>query len=63
MKYRGVTLADALNDNLEKRLNPGDGGLIAVDKDGNISMGFNTGGMSRAAADSNGRYDIIWGNQ
>lgn len=63
MKYKGVSLEAAVRDNLENRLNKGDGGLIAVDKDGNIYMGFNTGGMSRAAADSSGRFEVIWGNE
>lgn len=62
MKYKGATLMEALDDNLTNRLNPGDGGLIAVDHDGNIAMGFNTQGMARAAADSNGRFEVIWGN-
>ncbi len=61
MKYKQVSLEEAVNDNLNRRLRPGDGGLIAVDKDGNIFMGFNTGGMARAAADSNGRFEVIWG--
>lgn len=60
MKYKGVTLQAAMDDNLKNRLNTGDGGLIAVDKDGNIAMGFNTGGMARAAADSKGRFEVIW---
>lgn len=62
MKYKNATLDEAVRNNLEKRLRKGDGGLIAVDHDGNISMGFNTGGMARAAADSNGRFEIIWGD-
>jgi len=62
MKYRGATLQEAVDDNLRRRLNKNDGGLIAVDKDGNIAMGFNTAGMARAAADSKGRYEVIWGD-
>lgn len=62
LKYKNVTLEQAVNDNLNRRLKKNDGGLIAVDKDGNISMGFNTGGMARAAADSSGRFEIIWGD-
>ncbi|MGI9496878.1 MAG: isoaspartyl peptidase/L-asparaginase family protein [Mariniblastus sp.] len=63
MKYKGVTLQEAVDDNLRRRLNKNDGGLIAVDKDGNIAMGFNTAGMARAAADSQGRYEVIWGEK
>ncbi|MDA7918640.1 isoaspartyl peptidase/L-asparaginase [Mariniblastus sp.] len=62
MKYKGATLQEAVDDNLRRRLNKNDGGLIAVDKDGNIAMGFNTAGMARAAADSKGRYEVIWGD-
>ena len=62
MKYKGVTLQEAVDDNLRRRLNKNDGGLVAIDKDGNIAMGFNTAGMARAAADSKGRYEVIWGD-
>jgi beta-aspartyl-peptidase (threonine type) len=55
-------LQEAIDDNLRRRLNKNDGGLIAIDKDGNIAMGFNTAGMARAAADSQGRYEVIWGD-
>ncbi len=61
MLYKGSTLEAAVKDNLENRLDQGDGGIIAVDRDGNISMGFNTKGMARAAADSTGRFEILWG--
>ncbi|MEM7784045.1 MAG: isoaspartyl peptidase/L-asparaginase [Planctomycetota bacterium] len=63
MKYRGVSVQQAIDDNLNSRLRKGDGGLIAVDKDGNIAMGFNTGGMARAAADSEGKFEVIWGER
>jgi beta-aspartyl-peptidase (threonine type) len=36
----------------------GDGGLVAVDRDGNIVMPFNSEGMYRAAIDANGRRSI-----
>ena len=63
LKYKKVTLQQAVDDNLNSRLNKGDGGLIAVDRNGNIAMGFNTGGMARAAADSTGRFEVIWGEK
>lgn len=62
MKYKNASLEEAVKNNLETRLRKGDGGLIAVDSKGNISMGFNTEGMARAAADSTGRFEIIWGD-
>jgi beta-aspartyl-peptidase (threonine type) len=44
-----------------KVLQPGDGGVITVDRDGEIAMVFNTGGMFRGAADSGGRFEVaIW---
>lgn len=61
LKYKHATLEEAVADNLNRRLNRNDGGLIAIDKNGNIAMGFNTGGMARAAADSSGRFEVIWG--
>ena len=60
MKYKGKSLKDAIEDNLKNRLDKGDGGLIGVDKDGNIFMATNTQGMARAAADSSGRFEVIW---
>lgn len=60
MKYRNFSMKAAIDDNLQNRLNPGDGGMIGVDRDGNIYMAFNTQGMARAAADSNGRYEVLW---
>ena len=35
-----------------------DGGLIALDKDGNIAMPFNTAGMYRGAITENGEILI-----
>ena len=36
----------------------GDGGVIVVDKDGKLSLEFNTEGMFRAARDSGGRREV-----
>ena len=36
----------------------GDGGLIAVDKNGNISMSFNTAGMYRGYIKNDGKTAI-----
>ena len=49
MKYRGDTLAEAADEVLLNVVPAmgGDGGAIALDKDGNISMPFNTEGMYR----------------
>jgi hypothetical protein len=43
------------------KLKEGDGGLIAVSRNGEIAMPFNTPGMFRGAADWKGRFDVaIW---
>jgi beta-aspartyl-peptidase (threonine type) len=61
MKYRGLPVREAAEAVVLQKLQPGDGGLIAVDKDGNVALVFNTPGMFRGAADSSGRFDVaIW---
>lgn len=51
MEYKGLSLKEAADIVINKRLLDlgGDGGLIAVDKQGNITMPFNTEGMYRAS--------------
>ena len=46
---------------IEDTLRPGDGGIIAVGQDGSIAMRFNTEGMFRGAANSQGRFDVAIG--
>ena len=61
MEYKNYSLKKAADEMIHTRLSPGDGGLIAVDKDGNYVMSFNTEGMFRGAADSDGKFEIkIW---
>lgn len=36
----------------------GKGGLISVDKDGNIALPYNSRGLKRASADANGRFEV-----
>ena len=36
----------------------GTGGLIAIDKNGNIALPFNTSGMYRGYADAEGKFVI-----
>lgn len=60
MRYAKTPIEAAVKDILTHRLEKGMGGIIAVDKDGKITMQFNTGGMPRAAADSNGRFEVLW---
>ena len=49
MEYKGSSLAEAADEIINKKLIDagGLGGLIAVDKDGNVAMPFNTPGMYR----------------
>ena len=49
MEYGGYSLADAANKVVHETLvnMGGDGGIISVDKDGNIALTFNTSGMYR----------------
>jgi beta-aspartyl-peptidase (threonine type) len=60
MEHKGLPLENACNEVINKRvLNiGGDGGLIAVDAQGNIAMSFNTEGMYRACKSSNGVEEV-----
>ena len=60
MEHKGISLTDAANEVIHKRILEidGDGGLIAVDSKGNIAMPFNTEGMYRACKTSNGAEEI-----
>jgi L-asparaginase / beta-aspartyl-peptidase len=59
MRYRGVSLAAAAGAALRNvaRLG-GDGGLVAVDRRGNVVMPFNSEGMYRACVDRRGRKTL-----
>lgn len=60
VEYRGLTLAQATAELLHEVLKGlgGDGGLIAVDRGGQIVMDFSTEGMYRGARDSSGRREL-----
>lgn len=65
MEYRGTPLAEAANAALAKvaRLG-GDGGVVGIDKDGNIALPFNTSGMYRGYRLSTGANEVaIFGPQ
>jgi len=57
MAYKKVSLSEAVRDVIHNTLQPGDGGIIAVARDGTIVTDFNTGGMAQACADSTGRFE------
>lgn len=56
MEYKGMSLVEACDEVIHRRLMNigGDGGLIAVDAEGNIAMPFNTEGMYRASFKAGG---------
>jgi L-asparaginase / beta-aspartyl-peptidase len=56
MEYKGLTLAQASDEVIHNKLEKvdGRGGIIAVDKNGNVHMSFNTSGMFRAFASADG---------
>ncbi len=59
MKYRGFSLNAAADSVIMKKLvdQGGDGGIIAVDKDGNFTMTFNTEGMFRGVITTDGTLE------
>ena len=61
MEYKGLTLQEAADEVIQNRILKigGDGGLIAVDAQGNIAMPFNTEGMYRAFRTSEGASEIL----
>lgn len=61
MDYKGYTLENAANEVIFHKISPmrgSGGGIIAVDKEGNISMVFNTETMNRAWSKSDGTFGV-----
>ncbi|WP_082491370.1 isoaspartyl peptidase/L-asparaginase family protein [Pedobacter sp. Leaf194] len=59
MEYKGLSVAEASKIVLDKvGKMGGDGGLIALDKKGNITMPFNTEGMYRGAITADGKIEV-----
>ena len=60
MEYAGKTLEQAAKNVIQDKLTKmgGTGGIVAMDKDGNVAMEFNTAGMYRAHMDANGKLEI-----
>ena len=60
MKYRGLPVEEAARQAVHGRLKDigGEGGVIVVDREGNVAMQFNSEGMFRGARDSRGRRQI-----
>ena len=59
IEYRGMKLQEAAQMALDavKKLG-GEGGLIAIDKNGEIALPFNTNGMYRGYVDPNGKFVV-----
>ncbi|MCD6354014.1 MAG: isoaspartyl peptidase/L-asparaginase, partial [Prolixibacteraceae bacterium] len=59
MEYKNLSVKDACREEIRKlnKLN-GTGGVIALDRQGNIAMEFNTNGMFRGFVKSSGEKEI-----
>ncbi|MEZ4778006.1 MAG: isoaspartyl peptidase/L-asparaginase [Flavobacteriaceae bacterium] len=60
MEYKGVSLQEAAQEVIQQKVPAlgGDGGIVALDKEGNIAMEFNTAGMYRAYINTEGELYI-----
>lgn len=64
MKYKGISLEDAAKESIDYLTSiNGEGGLIAVDSQGNVTMPFNSEGMYRGCVTPDGKFNIeIYGD-
>ncbi len=61
MEYKGYSLEEAANEMIYNRLPDNSGGIIAVDKNYNYILEFNTESMLRGVATSDGIFEVkIW---
>ncbi|RLD28505.1 MAG: beta-aspartyl-peptidase, partial [Bacteroidetes bacterium] len=60
MEYKGLSLKEAAQEVIQKKLPElgGDGGIVAVDKYGNMVAEFNTAGMYRATMNDKGELEV-----
>ena len=60
MAYKGLSLKEAAQKVIQNKLNAlgGDGGIVAIDKNGNMVAEFNTAGMYRATMNDKGVLEI-----
>jgi beta-aspartyl-peptidase (threonine type) len=61
MEYRGLSLEEAANEVVHEKLTSRDGmgGIIALDRRGNIAMPFNTDGMYRGWIKEDGKAHVM----
>ena len=61
MELAGMSARQAAEEVVHGRLEPGDGGVIVVARNGEIALVYNSEGMFRGAADATGRFEVaIW---
>lgn len=60
MEYKGMTLKEATNEVIQNKLTKmgGTGGIVSLDKNGNMVAEFNTEGMYRATMNDKGELNI-----
>jgi beta-aspartyl-peptidase (threonine type) len=60
MEYKGLSLQEAAEEVIQKKNVElgGNGGIIAIDHQGNVAMEFNTAGMYRAKMNKDGELEI-----
>jgi len=60
MEYKGMSLQEAAHEVIQRKLPElgGDGGIVAVDKNGNMVAEFNTAGMYRATMNDKGELEV-----
>lgn len=65
IEFKGMTLDAAAHEMIQERFKriTGDGGLIAIDKNGNISFQYNSDGMFRAKVDASGKIETAIYNE
>jgi beta-aspartyl-peptidase (threonine type) len=61
MEYKGLSVKEAADEVVMKKLveRGGEGGLIALDRNGNIAMPFNSEGMYRGYVKADGKSEIM----
>jgi beta-aspartyl-peptidase (threonine type) len=62
MEYRGLTLKQAVHETLHERVSAmgGDGGMIAIDAQGNVVMDFSSEAMFRGMRTSRGESEVTF---
>jgi len=59
LRYRDLKLAAAVDEVIRKlQRSGGEGGVIALDRAGNVALQFNSAGMYRGVRDSRGRHEV-----